>query len=380
MTAEAAEAVAAAAAGEPELSQLRSVVLTNPLGLPLTFAVSTTEPFRVVGSMCLAPPHPLTAAFAGRLASANGRAALAAESLGLQQAGLGALVAGGIFTLPPQEAVTLYVAYAPAPRRSRDGSSSGSLRLQDRDDGRLVCQFATGQAQRVALVGLVARPMVVVAPAQHDFGLTHTERASAATLYLANPTGVAAAWRVTHAKRPAARLAAAPVDFAARPSANTTAAFSAAAATAAAAAAPGLAGAAAPEDDPDVFSFSEHFGVQHGPSLPLADAAASLPHDANRARRPAFPPASAHTHVAWKSGQVDLAASLRARNDGNFRAPRPLVVTFRPKHARAYQSRFRIEVEKGEGFDVVLSGKGTYAENTVAAKPPNVGPRMYEGY
>jgi hypothetical protein len=41
--------------------------------------------------------------------------------------------------------------------------------------------------------------MVVVVRAQRDFGLTHTERASAATLYLSNPTDVAAAWQVTNA-------------------------------------------------------------------------------------------------------------------------------------------------------------------------------------
>lgn len=366
-------AAAAGTAKEPELSQLRSVVLTNPLGMPLTFAVSTTEPFRVVGAKCLAPPHPLSASFAGRLASPPGRAAIAAESAGLQKSGLGALVAGGIFTLPPQEAVTLYVAYAPDSSR-KSLKRQGNVRLKDQDKGLLVCQFATGQSQRVELVGVVARPLVVVAPALHNFGLVHTELSSAATLYLSNPTDVAAAWRVTHVPVPPAKLPAAPIDFAAQPSANTVA-FTEATAPAR----PDEA-LVAPEDDPDAFSFSEHFGVLLGPSLPLSDAAAALPNDVNQLRKPAFPSASESTRVAWKSGQVDLTASLCARNDENFRAPRPLVVTFRPKHARAYQSRFRVEVEKGESFDVVLSGKGTYAENTVAAKPPDVGPKIYSGY
>ena len=83
--------------------------------------------------------------------------------------------------------------------------------------------------------------------------------------------------------------------------------------------------------------------------------------------------------MAW-SGSPDLAAALRARNDAHFRAPRPLAVTFRPKRNRAYQSRFRVEVEGGEGFDVVLSGKGTYLEDAVGNPGPKVGPRMFAAF
>lgn len=65
------------------------------------------------------------------------------------------------------------------------------------------------------------------------------------------------------------------------------------------------------------------------------------------------------------------------RPPANPRVPRPIVITFRPKKNVPYQSRFRFEVEHGEGFDVVVSGKGTYEEDTTPNNPAQVGPKMY---
>ena len=81
-----------------------------------------------------------------------------------------------------------------------------------------------------------------------------------------------------------------------------------------------------------------------------------------------------------EEGDVDLVANLVRRNEANYRAPRPIKVTFRPHANRAYQSRFRFMVDKGEGFDLVLAGKGTYEENTVPNRPPKIGPRIYDEY
>ena len=64
----------------------------------------------------------------------------------------------------------------------------------------------------------------------------------------------------------------------------------------------------------------------------------------------------------------------------DFRTPRGIKVTFRPPAARTFRSRFRFQVDHGEGFDVVLSGAGTYEEDTRPNRAPKVGPRMYAGF
>ena len=45
------------------------------------------------------------------------------------------------------------------------------------------------------------------------------------------------------------------------------------------------------------------------------------------------------------------------------RAPIAVTVRFNPKLPVKYRSRFRFEVNKGEGFDLLLEGTGTLAEN-----------------
>lgn len=68
-----------------------------------------------------------------------------------------------------------------------------------------------------------------------------------------------------------------------------------------------------PDDDPDVFAFSEYRGVQEGPAMPLESAAACLPEDMNRLPGAVFK--QRPTQVTWNK-DIDLATSLRHKNDG----------------------------------------------------------------
>lgn len=58
--------------------------------------------------------------------------------------------------------------------------------------------------------------------------------------------------------------------------------------------------------------------------------------------------------------------------DAQQRASRTITVKFSPKDAAIYRSRFRFIVEDGEGFDVLLSGKGTYSEHLKRSKFPKI--------
>ena len=55
-----------------------------------------------------------------------------------------------------------------------------------------------------------------------------------------------------------------------------------------------------------------------------------------------------------------VLTSLASILSDNPRMPHPLTITFRPRRNVKYQSRYRFEVAHGEGFDIVLSGHGTY--------------------
>jgi len=76
--------------------------------------------------------------------------------------------------------------------------------------------------------------------------------------------------------------------------------------------------------------------------------------------------------VSWQD-KLTTEDKLRTENqDPGHRFGRPIVVTFSPKLNVGYKSRFRFEVESGEGFDFVLYGYGTYNEDGVRAKLPHV--------
>jgi hypothetical protein len=396
--------------------QLRAVVLTNPLGMPLTFSISSTDPFRVLGSKCLAPPHPLNKGMMASALAANGN-------------GGNLSFPGGIFTLPPQEAVTLYLAYLPSvanqgitsasgplsgastPLRkvmnnkndlsrsisgnvthdsnnssaivsssnfnndlttrlggaaaaaggggggvgnsnNNSNSNVGELNLKNESEGTLAIHFSTGQVQRMKLVGVVSRPMVVCAPAEYDFGLVHTESSSEFLLFLSNPTKVDAKWNVVHV----------PVST---PKYNITLDDDLKSSV---------------TDNPNVFSFGQLSGVQQGPCYPLVAAGSSLPLDFNQRTKPGFQQQNLNsTAIAWNE-HTTLLDRLKYRNNKNYKEPLPIKVVFRPFANQSYQSRYRFIVENGEGFDVVFSGKGTYEENTLQNRAPKVGPRMYDGF
>ena len=192
--------------------------------------------------------------------------------------------------------------------------------------------------------------MVVCAPSEYDFGFVHTEKASSFLLYLANPTEVSASWRVRHIPMVPPKISIIAQELEEVPK--------------------------LPLDEPDMFSFDQYEGVQNGPSLPLSDAASVLPLDLNRSRAAVFK--QTVTTVQWNE-DTTLNANLKRRNDDNPKAPRPVKVTFRPGRNRSYQSRFRFEVAQGEGFDLLVSGRGTYEEDTKPNPQPIVGPRMYNG-
>uniref|UniRef100_A0A7S2RRU6 Uncharacterized protein n=1 Tax=Rhizochromulina marina TaxID=1034831 RepID=A0A7S2RRU6_9STRA len=192
---------------------------------------------------------------------------------------------------------------------------------------------------------------MVCAPSEHDFGLVHTDSKAQITIFVSNPTEVAATWKIVHVPVVPPKISVIAAETEELP--------------------------ILPEDDQDVFAFSEYSGRQQGPALPLTSAAACLPMDENRMEDAVF--AQSITKVTWNA-EFELAQHLRKRNTENPKSPRPLVVTFRPKRNVAYQCRYRFEVEHGEGFDVVLSGMGTYEEGTKPNPPPRVGPRMYDGF
>ena len=59
---------------------------------------------------------------------------------------------------------------------------------------------------------------------------------------------------------------------------------------------------------------------------------------------------------------AELLTSLLPLLLSPHRFSRPLEVRFRPEVTGLYRCRFRFVVEEGEGFDVVLEGRGTYQE------------------
>uniref|UniRef100_A0A7S2DBV6 Uncharacterized protein n=1 Tax=Octactis speculum TaxID=3111310 RepID=A0A7S2DBV6_9STRA len=254
--------------------------------------------------------------------------------------------------MPPQESVTLHMAFVPP--KTKVDRKPGVLNLKHGREGQLKIQFSTGQPQTIELNGHVLRPMIVCAPSEHSFGIVHVEALSEFLLFLSNPTGVEASWKIVHVPVQQPK-----VSVLVQEETNTR---------------------VRPLDEPSVFNFSEWEGSQKGPSMPLESSGACLPKDVNRHGAAVF--SQTHTNITClhNEADIDLASNLRRRNDDNHRAPRPITVTFQPKKNLEYQSRFRFEVAYGEGFDVVLSGKGTYEEDSRRKPEPHIGPGMHRAY
>lgn len=86
-----------------------------------------------------------------------------------------------------------------------------------------------------------------------------------------------------------------------------------------------------PDDDADVFSFSEYSGVQSGPSLPLQSAAACLPKDFNRSHKAVF--SQSITKVSWMQ-DTTLPESILRKHEGSEFAFRSITLTFNSQRIR----------------------------------------------
>ena len=273
-------------------SYRRNIVLTNRMARAAAFSLTTTQgPFEITRTHCLTP-HPLD-------------------------------VGGRMFTLQPGQNITAEVAFQPS-RQERSRPEDAPICLQERFEGSsLRVAFANGSVQTFGLKGVVARPLVVVAPPELGFGEQHVEGTATAELFVGNPSEVDAHWSIVAIPAPVAatRAQKAVEEAQAR-----------------------RAGGTLPADEPSVFAFDCMEGVQQGPTLPLDSAAPQLPIDFNR------------------SG----AAAIQAGGEVH-RRPLRIGVTFSPTQPIAYKCRFRFRVRGGESFDVVLQGRGTLAESGLVA-------------
>jgi len=279
--------------------------------VPLTFTLATAGPFRVLSAHCLAPPHPL-------------QQTLFTTSLG------GKAAEGEIYTLPPGDNVVVDLGFlANAASQTLAGTAALSnnkpITLMEQVNGSMTVTFSTGCTQQIDLTGNILRPMLVCSPSKYHFGIGMVG-GDGVSIYLSisNPTEVEANWNLIHV-----------------PSKTFTKSRLA-----------GLGGMVQNTDNPDVFEFSTKQGTLAGPTMPLQTAAVCLPTDVNRADQAVFK--QTITTLKWhQPGEKEEAQ----------KAPFSLNVSFRPLENVEYSSRFRLQVANGEGFDFVLSGKGTYEEN-----------------
>ena len=299
-------------------SMKRSFVLVNPLPIAVTFKLDSEKPFRILGTKTKAQPHPLSIT---TLPKKNE-------------------FVPTMFNLGPGDNVHVELGFIP-PRSYAESKVGEEIVLKKELRGDLTINFATGHVQNVILKGIVLKPVLVVAPATYHFGVINTEACHTVIIYLCNPSEVDARWSVKHIPKVPIKKVFGKEAFEDQ------------------------------IDDSDVFVFNETEGIQRGPTLPLPSAASCLPEDYNRLDNAVW--SQPTTKLTWKDeSRVLLSDELKNRNDQNFRQPRPILVTFKPKKNFKYRSRFRFEVENGIGFDVMLSGKGTYEENKVPNPMPKV--------
>ena len=194
---------------------------------------------------------------------------------------------------------------------------SESQSLKSAAFGALRIHFNNGTTQRILVRAELLHPLVAVQPAYHDFGTLHTDTYGQQTLHVLNPTVVPAHWKVQHIPWPKPRTRV-DVDMSSLGGADenvrellkeqqwqeSTEHF---------------------EDCPDVFRFDKMEGVVEGPTPPPQNASLS---------------------------ELRKAKHL----------PENVKVTFNPAANKSYRCRFRFVVDKGEGFEVVLVGRGSYDE------------------
>lgn len=338
-------------------SYTRSLTLTNHLAAPLTFAVDTSGPFVLTACNTNAPKHPLSSGDAVRRPSSRG-AAPRLFTLTTQTnlvvdvafdpnhpeaaAGLAAAAATSPLALghaggpSPTARSTASLGVTAAGSGAGAGAGAGgpgaAAPLRQEYQGSVTLTFANDCVQVVRLRAEVLRPVVVAGPPVTDFGAVHTGSATGgattgvtSVIRLANPGVVDADWELRHLPAPV-RKARVGFDVTSLGLTGKAAA--------------GLRLEATPReddgvvDDPTVFSFEAMAGVLQGPTAPLSVA---------------------HVH------------SLR--DSKGLAAPTKLTVRFTPKQNVRYKSRFRLSVRSGEGFDVLLCGRGTYDEREDKTRP-----------
>ena len=166
--------------------------------------------------------------------------------------------------------------------------------------GLLTILYSNGEQQDIKLHVEIVKPTVAVSPPEYNFGRIHVEKTVASIMYMANPTIVDAKWKIIHVP---SLLAIASNGSSSKDVVNM--------------------------DDPEVFQFNVKEGIMRGPTLQLHAAGVHAP----------------------QGGLINKSKNLEE-----------LCVVFHPKLKGKYKSRFRFSVVGGEGFDVVLSGEGSYEE------------------
>jgi hypothetical protein len=315
----------------------QTFVLTNQKSIPFEFAINVEGPYKILSCRTLSLPHPMY--------NTPGKIPWNVDK-------------GRPFMLPPNESIEISVGFFPTVTPMSDGSrddidESRDMKLEAA--GRLKVGFSTGQTQFVELKGEMIRPLVAVSPSDYHFGVVHVEEHHDIMLFVINPTTVTANYKITHIPYEKPKRGRMILD----PDNELNQSH---------------------EDAPDVFEFSEYEGNQPGPTLPLPSAGYCLPDDKNRlhghhngAGKPVFEKSA--MGLTWKTGMnsdLVIDKKLRKLNSVNPRQPRAISVKFKPHLNKRYKSRFRFEVEEGSGFDVLLTGRGSYEENQKRAPPPHV--------
>jgi hypothetical protein len=228
---------------------------------------------------------------------------------------------------------------APAQTDGVDAVIAASItRLRGEYLGLLSATFANGTVQEVGLRCEVLRPAIVATPSSHSFGTVRIlpsgaqpgegvseEKHSLVSLKVSNPTTVDAHWSLKHVPAPPTRLSrpGEVVDWQSLGLPPENALW--------AAKQPSELSSAI--DDPSAFAFSSVNGILMGPTAPL-----------------------------------EIVEGKELRASVGLPQPITLMVVFRPKEAKLYQSRFRICVKEGESFEVLLRGRGSLEEKEKAIR------------
>jgi hypothetical protein len=228
---------------------------------------------------------------------------------------------------------------APAQTDGVDAVIAASItRLRGEYLGLLSATFANGTVQEVGLRCEVLRPAIVATPSSHSFGTVRIlpsgaqpgegvseEKNSLVSLKVSNPTTVDAHWSLKHVPAPPTRLSrpGEVVDWQSLGLPPENALW--------AAKQPSELSSAI--DDPSAFAFSSVTGILMGPTAPL-----------------------------------EIVEGKELRASVGLPQPITLMVVFRPKEAKLYQSRFRICVKEGESFEVLLRGRGSLEEKEKATR------------